>query len=84
MKWISVKDQLPEDIDDMCSCPQDYFLVSMQNSSMIGLATRYENKWDILNNEGVDGCTGTNYFDSKDITHWMPLPKPPKDSNEMD
>jgi len=60
-QWISVKDRLPEDGDDLSimlvwrSIEHDYDTVRW----------RYQQGWDCV------------IQDKATITHWMPLPKPP-------
>jgi hypothetical protein len=61
--WISVKDRLPEDSDDLSimlvwrSIEHDYDTVRW----------RYQQGWDCV------------IQDKATITHWMPLPKPPEE-----
>ena len=82
MEWISVEDQLPE-IGHVCILYQTYPKTTMfncranplrRNFTIIG-GLRYNGKFiayhDQYNNNGLEH-----------ITHWMPLPDPPKDENE--
>lgn len=63
MDWISVKDRLPED-DAM-------YLVYGRNGYGIAFAVYYgDGEWLIC-----DDLTNITRF----VTHWMPLPKPPKE-----
>jgi len=61
-QWISVKDRLPEDGDDLSimlvwrRIEHDYDTVRW----------RYQQGWDCV------------IQDKATITHWMPLPKPPE------
>ena len=58
MEWISVKDELPKNNDDV--------LIFATDCCSVGFINRYNNdKWCV---------------DCADLkpTHWMPLPKPPK------
>ena len=63
-QWISVKDRLPEDGDDLSimlvwrRIEHDYDTVRW----------RYQQGWDCV------------IQDKATITHWMPLPKPPEES----
>jgi hypothetical protein len=63
LQWISVKDRLPEDGDDLSimlvwrNIEHDYDTVRW----------RYQQGWDCV------------IQDKSTITHWMPLPKPPKE-----
>lgn len=78
--WVSVKDMLPS----------SYFFVLVY-SKMEGTnepcpmtIARYNgNKWETLcNEEENNACASGDLFwstDSEEITHWMPLPLPPKD-----
>jgi hypothetical protein len=68
--WISVKDRLPE-ADELVICFGRAFC---QNGPSVEQG-RY-NKWGQWQNCEWDGCGGYEYFD--EVTHWMPLPKPPE------
>ena len=65
-KWIPVTERLPKD---------DRFLVTTSNG-VVGEAFLDEGKfyWQ--------ECVGNEYWDGEDpiesVTHWMPLPEPPK------
>lgn len=75
MEWISVKDKLPP-------IGQEVIVYSPKSNSGDGRVTalcrkiRYEEAtnfyWD--NDYG-----GSNVYVQDAITHWMPLPEPPKD-----
>lgn len=66
--WISVKDRLPE-----------------VRHAVLGYTPFYKNIWAVTMHE--DGCwyfwyPGTSEYDQDwygPITHWMPLPEPPKE-----
>jgi len=60
--WISVKDQLPGR-----SCE---VLVCLNNPYSVFTAEYYKGKFDLL---GYIGDSGKDQ-----VTHWMPLPEPPK------
>lgn len=62
MEWISVKDGLPEDGKDYLVTDGDACMVAAYNNGI--------KKWNFF---VID-----HYLDSKDVTHWMPLPEPPK------
>ena len=65
-KWISVKDKLPESKYDMVVAytkGNDVFLVW------------YNNNFDELNY----GWTNENDIPIFGVTHWLPLPQPPKE-----
>jgi hypothetical protein len=69
MEWISVKDELPqEDVN-----------VLLYDGNEVFCGNHYLAK----NNEscfGTQACDGTCYgwYEKNEITHWMPLPEPPK------
>ena len=60
-KWISVKDAMPANDDD----------VLIWNGAYCDIGNAY------------DGEDGREFFvdspESREVTHWMPLPKPPKE-----
>ena len=69
-EWISVKDKLPELHEEVLVCNEEYGL------SELGFAT-------------VAVLDGTDWIETWDrrteihyITHWMPLPEPPKEEEE--
>ncbi len=82
MKWISVKDKFPDDLEKeipekFCSC--DGVLVMAEISStgpspLIGIAIREDSEWIILGDQGTHMDTGFYKLVSEDITHWMPIP----------
>lgn len=57
MKWISVKDQMPEESGQYIVCTKKKGVYCT---------------W-FYTNEGSFGAKGATH-----ITHWMPLPNPPK------
>ncbi len=63
MKWISVKDKLPNELSIILVYGKVY-------------DDDFEIGWAFYNTK--DQYCGTNYY-YKDVTHWMDLPKPPKD-----
>jgi hypothetical protein len=79
MEWISVNDKFPEDYH--------YVLVYAYMNGTgepcgISIARRYGREWEILNDQGIGFFLDSSlYISSKEITHWMPLPKRP---NELD
>jgi hypothetical protein len=70
MKWISVKDRLPEE--------NDYFLCYRTNIYRGKEISLYEVLEFI---EKFKVWRGNGYPNTEDVTHWMPLPEPPKDDN---
>lgn len=79
--WISVKDRLPE--------PYDFVLVFADNEGTgeprpMSIARWEKGSWGFVNNTPLMCNQGAwmdiEYdMDSDDVTHWMPLPLPPKD-----
>ena len=67
-KWISVKDRLPEDI---CSV-----LVVLEGLNIAFNGWYNDGKWWTVG-------AGTRPFTRK-VTHWMPLPQPPKGERRID
>ena len=84
MKWISVKDRLPKN--------KRRVLIFVPENNVYG----YDHERECVNvavfDRGVDDCWNNKKpYDWKDshktyfgqeVTHWMPLPKPPKGDNE--
>ena len=75
MKWISVKERLPElNQRVLVYIPRwrnDCWEVSFRDKDKNG-------EWY---KEFVSDCCDTfdSYYNDNEITHWMPLPEPPKD-----
>lgn len=82
-QWISVKDRLPE--------PYDFVLVFADNKginepkpmSIARIEINNEN-WEFVNRSPLMPNYGVymdieHDMDSDDVTHWMPLPEPPKE-----
>lgn len=70
MEWINVKDQLPTDEKPVLTC---YRIGSQGPVTFVGVLTYYAfsslPRWQ---HEGL-GLV---------VTHWMPLPEPPKEETE--
>jgi len=64
MEWISVKDRLPDDVFDFVIAYADGAMSTIGYSKKNGFYEVYPIK--------VQLCIC-------DITHWMPLPEPPKE-----
>lgn len=87
MKWISVKDRLPEEDRDVLALykqkESDIRLLSYKsyNSSMM-VSYMYEDfVWDELLCQAVN--TGELKWNTwEEVTHWMPLPSGPKKDQE--
>ena len=63
-EWISVNDRLPEN--------NQWALCFMKDKSF---GTFRVLQWNYVDWRWNDG---NEWFDEKDVTHWMPLPRPPK------
>lgn len=63
MKWISVEDELP-------SIYQQVLVYSFYEDGGRAMFIEFYN--------GKRGFRGINNYKDKSVTHWMPLPKPPK------
>ena len=74
-KWISIKDKLPDE--------QQNVLVTSGNEPYIAKLDRFdpsylnELTWYIQGAPWRGGNWGTS-LDKSNVTHWMPLPNPPK------
>ncbi len=67
MEWISVKDRLPE---QLISC-----LVFIENQNFIAHGTLER---DFTWTACYTGDEIKEWDNNKGVTHWMPLPEPPK------
>lgn len=65
-KWISVKDRLPEKGEIVLACGLRH-----ATSGMFQGASRNNPRWWHWKGNTL-----------KEVTHWMPLPKPPKEEND--
>ena len=70
MKWISVEDRLPEEIGP---CLISYSVTGADNFPMGTIG------WSFFNS-AKKFAVQNGY--AKDVTHWMPLPEPPKEIEE--
>ena len=61
MKWISVKERLPDDGKD--------YLVTDGAVCMVAAFRCDVNKFDFWT---------IHWWSNEEVTHWMPLPEPPK------
>lgn len=69
-EWISVKERLPESRHDVLAYDGS-FVVSAQ------IWRNYRGpQWSLPSSVG--GCEAEANFNENGITHWMPLPPPPK------
>ena len=72
-KWISVKNRLPK---------EDENVILFDGNQVFCGSFSYENN-DIIcwGNQACDGiCYG--WYEKDEITHWIPLPPPPKEIEE--
>ena len=65
-EWISVKDRLPED------CKKILVVNGRGYISISSLWRKDGSKWTWVDSAG-------HFNHVNDITHWMPLPEPPKE-----
>lgn len=74
-QWISVKEQLPEEGEEVLIFGQ--YLNDIPK--VLGVRCRYkgDQKWKYTW-EGQDEWV----YSQDDVSHWMPLPEPPKDAKE--
>ena len=77
MEWISVKDRLPPNTDDV--------IVTDGYDMGVLFYKPSEEKWvygyGLLEAYNYDGGA-TIEPETQDITHWMPLPEIPKETNQ--
>ena len=66
MKWIPVTERLPEKEQDVLCSRGNHIGALMDVYTYMG-----DDKWD-------DTYGNRSYTDDEGITHWMPLPQPPK------
>lgn len=67
-RWISVKDRLPPDQGKKVLVANGHGYISV----FALWKKEYGNKWTWIDEQG-------HFKHTNDITHWMPLPKPPKE-----
>lgn len=74
-QWISVKDRLPEDSDEF---------VLVIATGIINRNRSLINAFELACYYTGEGWILENYPECKNIkvTHWMPLPEPPKEGNK--
>ncbi len=71
MKWISVKDRLPENQEIV-----DIFYDGQRETDYI-----YEKDHNGEKGNNFFEATESGFCCVRDCTHWMPLPGPPKDES---
>ena len=63
-KWIPVTERLPEN---------DQWVLCFMKDKAFGTFRVFQ--WNYIDWQWNDG---NEWYDEKDVTHWMPLPEPPK------
>lgn len=80
MKWISVKEALPEDYwEPYATYSRQFAHISYQQNIYNGIAVgtaAYDRNKGVWFSGGLTEELG--YCVIPDVTHWMPLPEPPK------
>lgn len=86
-KWISVKDRLPEKGAKLL-----LYVPKTEKGRQSGIFTGElkevkanngsGNFWDMPTPGSDWTLWGWSYFEKPNVTHWMPLPEPPKEGSE--
>lgn len=78
MKWINAKDRLPEDNTPVLVS----FILNGHRFLNTSMIKRCENLWAWCNYNGSNPINDPDNYDDElcdpEVTHWMPLPEPPK------
>lgn len=91
-RWISVKDRLPEELVPVIvvwvnRCPPSYY-ADIKDVPFSGTAVFYGGNWYWESPTCVDMLSEYGRYEfglvdkQVDITHWMPLPEPPKGEDD--
>jgi len=67
MDWIPVGERLPEEDEKVL-----LFALELFYDTQVDCGVYSDGEWQIITNGGWDSC---------DVTHWQPLPKPPENEN---
>lgn len=70
-EWISVKDRLPNINDDGC------YVIATSNG-IVEQVCFYDGEFRLFRNNMFRTCVVSGGRVLKNISHWMPLPEPPK------
>ena len=70
--WISVEERLPEPEHKGKSLSADVLVLSLDNGVSLGYYSITSGWYDYQDGDGISRSSIT------EITHWMPLPEPPK------
>jgi hypothetical protein len=79
--WIQCSDKLPETDKSVI------MFVHNDNYEYTNITIGYLEREDYLYNRPQQWTSFEDHFDMKDVSHWMPLPKPPtlnRRPNDMD
>ena len=87
-EWISVNDRLPENLQEVIvtfenHCPEMYYL-NIKDKPLTGVCVYFKGKWYWYSSVTSDVLGEYGKYDGEEvdrdieITHWMPLPEPPK------
>lgn len=71
MKWIKISDRLPDEFEEVLWCNQEWVKAGAIVNKVI----------EIYNS---DDCCQSDTYPINHFTHWVPLPLPVKETNEMD
>lgn len=81
-KWISVKNKLPDkDGEYLCYLETSYSHIGYMRVCKFALNLEKVDKYDFYRKRrsGWYGYGEYGYYEHDDITHWQPLPEPPKE-----
>ena len=79
-QWISVKDRMPEFVTTTNYEKSSDDILILIDSKHVYVGSYIFDNWSKTNDfcmRDLDG--GYEVIDDMEVTHWMPLPEPPKD-----